>query len=46
MKLDLDATHDAEAQSWVESANPAGADFPIQICPLEFFGDAMQAPRR
>ncbi len=37
MKLDLDATHDAEAQSWVESANPAGADFPIQNLPFGVF---------
>jgi fumarylacetoacetase len=37
MKLTLDATHDSKAQSWVESANPAGSDFPIQNLPFGVF---------
>jgi fumarylacetoacetase len=37
MKIVLDETHDPEAQSWVESANVAGADFPIQNLPLGVF---------
>ncbi len=42
MKIRLDETHDPEAQSWVESANVAGADFPIQNLPFGVFrrGDA------
>jgi fumarylacetoacetase len=30
----LDETHDPRLQSWVESANAAGCDFPIQNLPL------------
>src|SRR5258708_7494991 len=30
MKFVLDETHESKAQSWVESANVAGSDFPIQ----------------
>lgn len=37
MKLALDATHDSKAQSWVESANVAGSDFPIQNMPFGVF---------
>jgi len=37
MKPVLDATHDSETQSWVESANTAGADFPIQNLPFGVF---------
>ena len=37
MKPVLDQTHDSKAQSWVESANLAGADFPIQNLPFGVF---------
>src|SRR6266536_926627 len=37
MKPILDETHDSSAQSWVESANVAGADFPIQNLPFGIF---------
>lgn len=37
MKPILDETHDSGAQSWVESANVAGADFPIQNLPFGVF---------
>src|SRR5271169_2345419 len=37
MKPILDETHDAEVQSWVESANVKGADFPIQNLPFGVF---------
>src|SRR5208282_3360941 len=37
MKPVLDETHDSEVQSWVESANVAGADFPIQNLPFGVF---------
>jgi fumarylacetoacetase len=30
----IDETHDAELRSWVESANEAGTEFPIQNLPL------------
>lgn len=33
----LDATHDPERQSWVESAQRPGADFPIQNLPYGVF---------
>lgn len=33
----LDETHDPKLQSWVESANTAGCDFPIQNLPLGIF---------
>jgi fumarylacetoacetase len=33
----LDATHDPRLQSWVESANDPGCDFPIQNLPLGVF---------
>ena len=32
-----DATHDPELRSWVESANTAGTDFPIQNLPFGIF---------
>src|SRR5918912_3663103 len=35
--MPLDATHDPDARSWVESANEAGTDFPIQNLPLGIF---------
>jgi fumarylacetoacetase len=37
MKLVLDETHDSKVQSWVESANLAGSDFPIQNLPFGVF---------
>ncbi len=37
MKPLLDETHDSKAQSWVESANAAGSDFPIQNLPFGVF---------
>jgi fumarylacetoacetase len=37
MKPVLDETHDSKVQSWVESANVAGSDFPIQNLPLGIF---------
>ncbi len=33
----LDETHDPKAQSWIESANVAGSDFPIQNLPFGVF---------
>jgi len=45
MKFVLDETHEPKAQSWVESANVAGSDFPIQNLPLVFSGGAMPAPQ-
>ena len=37
MKPLLDETHDPNAESWVESANVAGTDFPIQNLPFGIF---------
>ncbi|MGH9406721.1 MAG: fumarylacetoacetase [Terriglobia bacterium] len=37
MGLPTDETHDASIQSWVESANGAQTDFPIQNLPLGVF---------
>jgi fumarylacetoacetase len=37
MKPILDETHDPKMQSWVESANVADADFPIQNLPFGIF---------
>ena len=37
MKPVIDATHDAERRSWVESANAADCDFPIQNLPFGRF---------
>ena len=37
MKPVLDETHDSKVQSWVESANVAGSDFPVQNLPLGVF---------
>ncbi len=37
MKPVLDETHDPKTQSWIESANVAGADFPIQNLPFGVF---------
>jgi fumarylacetoacetase len=35
--MKLDATHDPELKSWVESANEPGTDFPIQNLPYGIF---------
>jgi len=35
--IPLDATHDAAARSWVESANAAGCEFPVQNLPYGRF---------
>jgi fumarylacetoacetase len=37
MKPVLDETHDSKVQSWVESANSAASDFPIQNLPFGIF---------
>lgn len=37
MTLELNHTHDPEARSWLESANAAGTDFPIQNLPFGVF---------
>jgi fumarylacetoacetase len=37
MDLPLDETHDPKVQSWVESANVTGSDFPIQNLPFGVF---------
>ncbi|NIE88308.1 fumarylacetoacetase, partial [Burkholderia sp. Tr-860] len=41
---DLDATLAATLRSWLDSANQADCDFPIQNLPFGIFGDA-RAPR-
>ena len=45
--MSLDATHDPELQSWVESANDPAADFPIQNLPFGIFRRkrSREAPR-
>ena len=35
--MELNHTHDASARSWLESANAAGTDFPIQNLPFGVF---------
>ncbi len=37
MTMELNHTHDANARSWLESANAPGTDFPIQNLPLGVF---------
>ena len=37
----LNATHDPTRTSWVESANDAGSDFPIQNLPFGEFSEAV-----
>jgi fumarylacetoacetase len=37
MDISLDETHDPKVQSWVESANVADSDFPIQNLPFGVF---------
>ncbi|MEO6339675.1 MAG: fumarylacetoacetate hydrolase family protein, partial [Caulobacteraceae bacterium] len=41
----VDETHDADRRSWVESANAAGTDFPIQNLPLCIFHNDGHGPR-
>ncbi|MDF1790277.1 MAG: fumarylacetoacetase [Thalassobaculaceae bacterium] len=41
----LNATHDPARRSWVESANAAGADFPIQNLPFGVFSQGAGAHR-
>lgn len=41
----LDRTHDADARSWVESANDPESDFPVQNLPLGVFRLAGSEPR-
>ena len=41
----LNETHDAKRRSWVESANAAGSDFPIQNLPLCVFRCPGEAAR-
>ena len=41
----LDETHRADLRSWVESANDAGGDFPIQNLPLGVFRHGDGEPR-
>lgn len=41
----LNATHDPARRSWVDSANLAGADFPIQNLPFGLFKTEGSAPR-
>lgn len=40
-----DATHDPKLQSWVESANRPGCDFPVQNLPVGIFQPHGQKPR-
>ena len=42
----IDDTHDPKRRSWVESANVAGCDFPIQNLPLGVFRAAGEAKPR
>ena len=39
----IDATHDPKLQSWVESANQPGCDFPIQNLPWGSFNPWAEA---
>jgi fumarylacetoacetase len=43
--MNLDETHDPNLQSWVESANEPGADFPIQNLPIGMFSGEGEIPR-
>src|SRR5260370_5606181 len=42
----IDQTHDPKLRSWVESANRADCDFPIQNLPLGVFRPAGEGPPR
>lgn len=35
--MDLNHTHDAQARSWIDSANASGCDFPLQNLPYAVF---------
>ena len=43
--MPLDETHDPARRSWVDSANAAGCDFPIQNLPFGVFRAAGAQPR-
>ena len=43
MPIELNATHDPSRRSWVESANAADTDFPIQNLPFGVFDDGKGA---
>lgn len=43
--MEINDTHDPDRRSWVESANLAGTDFPIQNLPLGVFSNAGGTPR-
>lgn len=43
MPIELNATHDPARRSWVESANAADTDFPIQNLPFGVFDDGQGA---
>jgi fumarylacetoacetase len=43
MPIELNATHDPVRRSWVESANAADTDFPIQNLPFGVFDDGKGA---
>ncbi|MBO9601937.1 MAG: fumarylacetoacetate hydrolase family protein [Novosphingobium sp.] len=43
MPIELNATHDPARRSWVESANAADTDFPIQNLPFGVFDDGRGA---
>ncbi|MGZ5778777.1 MAG: fumarylacetoacetate hydrolase family protein [Croceibacterium sp.] len=43
MPIDLNATHDPARKRWVESANAADTDFPIQNLPFGVFDDGQGA---
>ncbi|MGX7894931.1 fumarylacetoacetate hydrolase family protein [Tsuneonella sp. HG222] len=43
MPTELNATHDPQRRSWVESANAPGTDFPIQNLPFGVFDDGRGA---
>jgi fumarylacetoacetase len=45
MKPLLDETHDCTTKSWIESANVADADFPIQNLPFGVFRPQGEEPR-
>jgi fumarylacetoacetase len=45
MSIELNATHDPARRSWLDSANLAGGDFPIQNLPFGLFRTDGSAPR-
>ena len=45
MAIKLNATHDPARRSWLDSANIAGCDFPIQNLPFGLFKTEGSAPR-